>query len=182
MHRAPLLSLLDAYDPTEEERPALRQIFDFVRAEPRCFERSCAAGHMTGSAWILRHDRAAALLCHHRKLDRWLQPGGHADGDPELLRVAAREAEEESGIPGLRPLSRQIFDLDVHPIPARPGEPAHLHYDLRFCFLAPEGARFVLSEESKALAWVRPGELGRYTEEPSLRRLVRKWAPASGLD
>ena len=92
------------------------------------------------------------LLAHHRKLGRWLQPGGHSDGDPDTLAVALREAREESGL-DVRALDDAIFDIDVHRIPARGREPAHLHFDVRFLVQA-EHDRFRVSDESHALAWV----------------------------
>src|SRR5215510_11521790 len=95
---------------------ALRQ---FVAANPNCFERSLQIGHVTGSAWIVDLDRTHALLTHHRKLNKWLQLGGHADGDPDILRVALREAREESNLDAIRPVSENIFDVDIHVIPAR---------------------------------------------------------------
>lgn len=179
--RQPLLDLLDRYGRgpriTERERAAHAQLVDFVRREPACFERATVEGHITGSAWILNHDRSACLLTHHRKLGLWLQPGGHADGQSDVLEVALREGREESGIPGLAALDPEIFDVDVHEIPARKTEPAHLHYDVRFVLVAPEGATYVVSEESHDLAWVRPEEVARYNTDDSVLRMVDKWAP-----
>jgi 8-oxo-dGTP pyrophosphatase MutT (NUDIX family) len=108
MHRGPVLALLAAHVTRAEpgaEAAALREILAFVRAEPECLERRCAPGHLTGSAWIVSPCRRRVLLTHHHKLDRWLQLGGHADGDGDLLAVARREAEEESGLAGLRVVS-----------------------------------------------------------------------------
>jgi 8-oxo-dGTP pyrophosphatase MutT (NUDIX family) len=113
------------------------------------------------------------LLTHHRKLDRWLQLGGHSDGDPDTLAVARREAEEESGLP-VRVLGTAIFDLDVHEIPARKGDPAHYHYDVRFIFVADHEG-FEVSDESHDLAWVPIDGLADYSTEESLLRMGRKW-------
>ncbi len=103
----------------------------FIDSHPDCFERSCQVGHITGSAWIVNRAGDRVLLTHHRKLGRWLQPGGHSDGDPDTLEVALREAREESGL-DVRALDEAIFDLDVHLIPARGHEPAHLKHPLIF--------------------------------------------------
>lgn len=136
------------------------RILDFVNSTPECFHRSHLSGHITGSAWLLNPAGDAALLTLHRKLGRWLQPGGHADGDPNPLHVALREAEEESGIRGITALGTAIFDVDIHRIPARPrqGEPEHLHYDIRYLLQAPHGD-YVCSPESKALAWWTPAQI-----------------------
>ncbi len=179
-HRKKLLALLDRYGSSarilDSERSSLERLVAFVTRCPDCFERSLLEGHVTGSAWILDHAREACLLTHHKKLGRWLQCGGHADGDPDVMQVALREAAEESGIVGIEPLSPEIFDVDVHRIPAG-REPEHFHYDVRFALEAPAGARFVVSEESHALAWVRRAEVSRYDTDDSVRRMAEKWEP-----
>ncbi len=129
-------------------------------------------GHLTASALVVDVDRGAALLTHHRKLERWLQLGGHCDGDANLARTALREAVEESGIPDLR-IDPHPLDVDVHTIPARGAEPEHLHLDTRFWILAPPGSLEALSEESLELRWFRPEELGQIPTDESVRRLFR---------
>jgi 8-oxo-dGTP pyrophosphatase MutT (NUDIX family) len=114
------------------------------------------------------------LLTHHKKLGRWLQLGGHADGDSQVMRVASREAEEESGLKQLALVSREIFDIDVHLIPERGQEPAHYHYDVRFLFEADKNETLVVSEESNDLAWVPLVSIEDYSCEESILRMVRK--------
>lgn len=175
MHRAPLLRLLAEYaarHPDEGEMTARYR--DFVSAHPDCFERSLAVGHVTGAAWILDRSGTRVLLTHHRKLERWLQPGGHADGDPDVLATAAREAWEETGLEGLVPAGETLFDLDIHPIPARGEVPEHFHYDARFLFRATGNEDFIVSEESHDLAWVPLERLTDFTTEESLLRMARK--------
>ncbi len=178
-HRRMLLDLLGRYGQRElgdSERSSLERLIAFVERRPDCFERTLLEGHVTGSAWILDHARERCLLTHHKKLGLWLQCGGHADGDPDVLQVALREAHEESGIEGIEPLSPEIFDVDVHRIPAGK-EPEHFHYDVRFALVAPPGARFVVSDESHALAWVRADEIVAFGTDDSVRRMAEKWAP-----
>lgn len=174
--RGKLLDLLAGYRPEDAAQAALKACFaDFVTAHPDCCERSLAHGHLTGSAWLVSADGRRALLMHHRKLDRWLQPGGHADGDFDLAAVALREAEEETALAGLL-LEGGIFDLDRHEIPARGTEPAHWHYDLRFVVRAGGGEEFSQNAESLALAWFEISELaGRADLDESLRRMARRW-------
>lgn len=143
------------------------------------FKRERLAGHFTGSAWLVDDSGTSVLLTHHRKLDRWLQLGGHADGDAVLSRVALREAEEESGLTGLR-VQPGIFDLDRHLIPARGTEPAHWHYDVRYVVRTSGNEDFVVNEESHALAWrdIR-GIAADPGSDESLRRMARRWLEQS---
>ena len=175
MIRNALLEKLGAYQPPDpREAAAADALRAFVMAHPDCFERSLAIGHITGSAWIVDPDRTSALLTYHRKLDKWLQLGGHADGDPDILRVALREAREESGLEEIRAVSKDIFDIDIHVIPARAAEREHLHYDVRFLLEADPRAPLTASHESRSLAWVPLGEIERLNPEESITRMVAK--------
>lgn len=178
MHRRHLLEQVQQYmraHPTERE--SAQQLVEFVEAQPKCFLRTCEPGHITGSAWVVSGDRENFLLVHHKKLDRWLQVGGHADGEPEVFRAAFREAQEESGLwhlefhdgHGIRPL-----DVDIHPIPAHGAEPAHLHYDVRFLLIARAGEQPKVSAESHEVRWFPMGELEQVVKEESLLRMGRK--------
>ena len=174
MHRRGLKALLAAYRRQwPEESDTVARFVAFVDAHPDCFHRSCRTGHITGSAWVVDAGGNRVLLTHHRKLGRWLQPGGHCDGDPDTLAVALREAREESGLE-VRALDESIFDVDVHPIPAHEDEPTHHHFDVRFLVRA-EDDRYRVSEESRALAWVPAEEVGSLTDRESVLRMARKW-------
>ncbi len=175
--RARLLRDLDAYVASDAREETMRlRLRAFVSGHTDCFERSLRAGHVTGSAWIVDRAASAVVLAHHRKLARWLQPGGHADGDADVRRVALREASEESGLAGIVLARHAIYDLDVHDIPARADEPAHVHYDVRFAFYARREDAPVTSDESHAVAWVPLAEIERYAIDDSVRRLIAKTA------
>jgi 8-oxo-dGTP pyrophosphatase MutT (NUDIX family) len=175
MFRAELIRSLADYRARYPEESATIERFEaFVRSEPRCFERDCWSGHVTGSAWVVDAPGALVLLTHHRKLNRWLQLGGHCDGDVDPLRVACREAVEESGLV-VTPLSATLFDIDIHSIPARGSDPMHLHFDARFVFRIVGSDRYRVSDESHALSWVPIDAIESLTVEPSMLRMARKW-------
>lgn len=175
MYRNSLLSLLQQHTPVDVEEQAMtRQTIAFVQENPACFERSLLTGHITGSAWILSPDRQQVLLIHHRKLDRWLQPGGHADGDSDVAAVALREAREETGLTSLKLLSDAIFDVDIHEIPARADVPAHLHYDIRFLLEADPYEPFGFSDEIKNIQWFLLEMAKGVSDSVSINRLLMK--------
>ncbi len=179
MHRSKLIELLTDYGQRyPDERDTVDRFLAFVRANERCFERDLWVGHVTGSAWLVNAPGTHVLLTHHRKLGRWLQVGGHSDGNPDPLAVAIREAEEESGL-RVTPVGDEIFDIDIHEIPARKGDPAHFHFDVRFTLQAVGDDQFSVGEESLDLAWVPISSLPDYTDEWSVLRMAEKW-PAAG--
>ncbi|MCR9246762.1 MAG: NUDIX hydrolase [bacterium] len=178
----PLIELLERYRQlwsTGADQALVERFLDFLGRHPDCLLRSCVPGHITASCWILDAAGEHALFTHHRKLDRWLQLGGHVDGEAHVERAALREAQEESGMArfefvewaagGLVPL-----DLDVHPIPARGAEPRHDHWDVRFLLRAAAGQALTISDESNDLRWVPLAEIPRLTDEESVLRLDAK--------
>ncbi|MDZ4815878.1 MAG: NUDIX hydrolase [Verrucomicrobiota bacterium] len=176
MHREPLLNLIIDYSMRySEERETTDKFIEFVRRSPDCFKRELVEGHITGSAWVVSEAGDKTLLTHHRKLDKWFQTGGHADGLPDVANVAMKEAKEESGLTDLEFVSTGIFDVDIHEIPARKTEPTHFHYDVRFAIRALGSDVPVISDESHDLKWVPLDELERYTQEESMLRMARKW-------
>ncbi len=151
-----------------------RELLQFVHSTPDCFERNHAAGHITGSAWVLSPDGGKALLLLHRNLRKWLQPGGHADGDADVLHVALREAWEETGITDLRVVTEEIFDVDIHVIPAGLRAAEHKHYDVRF-LLRAAAWDIAMSDESLDIGWFSLSEMLSLEPHPddSVLRLAR---------
>ncbi|MEX2309462.1 MAG: NUDIX hydrolase [Pirellulales bacterium] len=185
MHRRPLLDMLARYRQVfPGESPVVDRICALVESHADCFERTCRPGHITAAAWILSPDRRRHLLTHHRKLDRWLQLGGHADGHWCVEEVALREAREESGLDEFEilPIDGAIIplDVDVHQIPARFDahgllvEDAHEHHDVRFLLIAHSGQPPLASDESHDVAWFTPDEVLERTNEESILRMLRK--------
>lgn len=166
-------TLADWIAPNEAQAAERDRMLAFIDGHPNdAHLRSCLEGHLTASCLLLNHEGTHALLTHHRKLKKWLQLGGHCDGDANLAHVAWCEATEESGIVGIE-IDPQPVDLDIHTIPARPGEPEHLHLDARFIARAPAGAVEVVSSESIELAWIGADELARLESDDSVLRLFR---------
>ncbi|MDQ8185748.1 NUDIX hydrolase [Pelagicoccus sp. SDUM812002] len=176
MKRQPLIALLETYRSLwADESEACDRYLEFVSRNPDCFERSLREGHVTGSAWIVNTAGTHVLLTHHRKLGQWFQLGGHADGESDVAKVAMLEAREESGLAGLQFVSDEIFDIDIHLIPARKSDPEHYHYDVRFALQSMVSDAYTVSEESLNLAWVELANLTEYTTEESMLRMARKW-------
>jgi 8-oxo-dGTP pyrophosphatase MutT (NUDIX family) len=156
----------------DAERRMVEQTRQFLLAAPDALSRQNLQGHITASAWLLNLTRDAVLLMHHRKLGRWLQPGGHVEDGEGVREAALREAVEETGIDKVRFLDKAIFDVDVHEIPARAGIASHLHYDIRF--LMEADGEPVRSHESHAVAWSALTRIEEYSREESVLRLARK--------
>ena len=176
MHRDSVLNKIELYRRTTPEQSEVAQTFiDFIQSNSNCFERTNLKGHLTGSCWLLNTKGDKALLTHHKKLGKWLQLGGHADGDYDIMNVALKEAQEESGIDNIRPIIEEIFDLDAHIIPARKNEPEHIHYDVRFLLRCTDNDNFSVSDESHDLAWLSFDELKSVESDDSVHRMARKW-------
>jgi 8-oxo-dGTP pyrophosphatase MutT (NUDIX family) len=177
MHRQWLTQKLAEYQPfNQEERNDYDSLKEFVSATPNCFDRYFyTPGHITGSAWIVSPDLQKVVLHHHRKLKKWIQPGGHSDNHPITLEVALQEAQEETGLKSLHPLSENIFDLSIRNFPERSDQPAHLHYDLRFLFQADPTEPFQpAAEESQILLWIPLNKIPNYNNQSNILRMVEK--------
>jgi 8-oxo-dGTP pyrophosphatase MutT (NUDIX family) len=185
MHRWHLLDMLAHYRRVfPGEASVADRVCELVESRADCFDRSCRPGHITGAAWIVSADRRRCLLTHHRKLDRWVQLGGHADGEWQVDEVALREAREESGMAGFKFVringALMPLDVDVHQIPERRDargnvvEDAHEHYDVRFLLIARSEQEIRVSDESHDVAWFTPDEIRQRTDEESVLRMLRK--------
>jgi 8-oxo-dGTP pyrophosphatase MutT (NUDIX family) len=176
MDRASLIAFLQRYrSPYEEERHFVPRFLSLLRNFDNCYARALSTGHLTASAFIVDARNSATLLVLHRKLGRWLQPGGHADGDENLVQVALREAGEETGLKRLSLRSGQAFDIDIHPIPARGELKTHFHYDLRFLVEGSREETLEPNAESVSLAWFGWDELEAATgANRSIRRMMEK--------
>jgi 8-oxo-dGTP pyrophosphatase MutT (NUDIX family) len=176
MEHIELIQLLENYNPIfPEEIVFKKDMLAFVSEHHNCFERSLSIGHITASAWLLNKDRTKALLTHHAKLGKWFQLGGHCDGNPHVVAVAIKEAQEESGIKNIVPVSQEIFDIDIHLIPENKKEKAHYHYDVRFLLCVTSDEEIKQNKESKELRWIGQNKTDLPTDNLSVVRMFNKW-------
>lgn len=177
MHRRELLGLLDRHHSRfMDEAAFVQRTRQFVQAHEDCFFRELSPGHVTGSAWVVNPGRDKALMLHHRKHDQWFQPGGHADGDADILRVALRETAEETGLDAshIRLVDRALFDVDIHTIAESPRGPRHRHFDIRFLVEMDDNLALPGNDESHQVLWVPLHQVARFNNNRSTHRMVEK--------
>lgn len=170
-----LFSLVQSHFPIDSDEAAHRDhILSFLSTAPQPMDRNVFdPGHITGSAFLASDDGRNILLIHHAKLNRWLQPGGHAErGETDARHVARREAHEEVGVL-TDENSGELLDLDVHTIPARKDQPAHFHFDLRYLFFIPK-RDIIHANEVLDARWFTLDEAEKVIDEPGLRRMIHK--------
>jgi 8-oxo-dGTP pyrophosphatase MutT (NUDIX family) len=162
------------YQPSDAREQGFRaRMLALLEARAPLSRHHFEPGHLTASAFVLSPEGDALLLIFHRKLGIWVQPGGHIEPtDADLEAAARREVAEEVGLSLVEPAA-SIFDVDIHAIPARKDEPAHEHFDVRFCLRAPTRA-FVASDEVADARWVASSEIDRLTSDESVLRAARK--------
>lgn len=177
MHRKELLQLLNRHETRfMEEAGFVARARAFVEANTDVFNREHLPLHVTGSAWVVSPDFTQALILHHVKQDQWFQPGGHADGDNDVLRVALRETSEETGLDPdqIQLLSDEVFDVDIHTIPASRHDTWHEHIDLRFLVQIDNRLPVPGSDESHEVLWVDLRHVSAYNNNRSTWRMVEK--------
>lgn len=177
MHRQELLQLLEQHHTRFiEELGFVKRAIAYVAANEDCFYRELWPAHVTGSAWVVSPDRSRVLMMHHKKHGQWFQPGGHADGDADILRVALRETAEETGLDSsqVKLLQKQIFDVDIHSIPAMGNDPRHQHIDVRFLVEIDDSLPIPGNDESHDVIWIDIYSVARFNNNRSTYRMVEK--------
>ncbi len=164
-----------------EERAFAYRGCRLLQNSPRCFYRDNEGAHVTASTWVLNPRRDATLLMLHRKLGQWFQPGGHADGDEDVLRVALKECSEETALSlsAIHLLEPDIFDIDFHRIPVNRPDGGHEHLDIRFLVEIDDRLPVPGNDESHELRWILLHDVPAYNQERSVHRLlvkIRQWA------
>ena len=162
------------YSSEFEEEIAFKERFiELITHNSNCYSRESLTGHITASAFIFDKNRRKVLLIHHKKLDKWLQPGGHCDGDKDVFSVAKKEVWEETGLKDCIS-DGEIFDLDIHIIPERKGIPEHEHFDIRYLFFADSNIPLIKNHETIDLKWIDILNIRDYSAEKSILRMVEK--------
>ena len=177
MHRQELLNLLKEHHTRfMDEAGYVARAIGYIAEHEDCFYRELWPIHVTGSAWVISPDRNRILMMHHKKHDQWFQPGGHADGDADIVRVALRETSEETGIDlsKVKLLDLNVFDVDIHSIPAIGNEPQHFHIDIRFLVEIDDNVPVPGNDESHQVLWVNLYEVTRYNNNRSTYRMLEK--------
>lgn len=178
MHREKLLDSIQAFKKSkwcsEIEQGIADRFIAFISQNKDCFLRELEQGHLTASCWLWNEDESACLFTLHKKLKKWLQLGGHADGEYCLLKVSLKEAKEESGIETIIPLSNEIFDLHIHEVPESAKEKAHLHYDVRYVLKIEKETPLTVSDESIDLKWIHLKDFENYELDDSILKMRKK--------
>jgi 8-oxo-dGTP pyrophosphatase MutT (NUDIX family) len=173
--RLELITALKNYKTDFEEERNYIAPFQLLLQHFQAYSRDHLPGHITGSAWIIDKTRNYVLLTHHAKLNRWLQPGGHADDNEDIFFVARKEAEEETGLKSFKLVKKEIFDIDIHLIPERNDLAAHFHYDVRILLQADRNEKTEISLESHDVQWIPLDELPERSENNiSMLRMSEK--------
>jgi 8-oxo-dGTP pyrophosphatase MutT (NUDIX family) len=177
MHRQDLLDLLYRHDTRFiDEAGFVERARRFVESHSDVFNREHRPMHVTGSAWVVSPDFNQALILHHVKQDQWFQPGGHADGEADILSVAVRETSEETGLDAahVRLLTDDVFDVDIHTIPASQHDDRHEHIDIRFLVQIDNQLPVPGNDESHEVIWVDLHQVSTFNNNRSTWRMVEK--------
>lgn len=175
--RFDLLEQLEAYEPTSGEEMSRDRLITALREPGDPFSRyRFDPGHVTAGGIVLSPDGAAVLLIHHRRLGRWIEPGGHIDpADESVFAAALREVVEETGAQGLERLGTGIFDVDAHPIPSGRSEPPHTHFNVAYAMRAASHELTIASEVLDA-RWQQLDEVATVTSDRAVVRAATKLA------
>jgi 8-oxo-dGTP pyrophosphatase MutT (NUDIX family) len=169
--------LANYHSPFLEENVSKEKILKFLASCKDPFSRKSLEGHVTASGFLVNNDKSKFLLMHHRKLKKWVQPGGHCDGDADVLAIAIKETKEESGIVSIKPISCQIYDIEVYWFPANLNEKGHYHYDITFLLGTVDNDLLIKNIEANALRWFAFEDYfheGVIVDNP-IKRMIKKF-------
>lgn len=175
MDKEAIVEALHAYrEKFVDENDKVARFITYLKNAKTFLGKTNSQGHITSSSWVVNKNKTKVLLTNHKKLDRWLQLGGHTEEGESLYESACREVAEESGIDRFLTVSKAIYDLDIHWIPKFKNTHGHYHYDVRYLFEADENLQITVSDESHDVKWVEVAHINAYTSSDSILRMVNK--------
>ena len=176
-----LLKQLERYRPfNKQESRDREELLRRLRGGEELYSRENTAAHLTASAWVVSPDRCQVLMAHHNLYNSWAWLGGHADGERDLLAVALKEAQEESGLSRLRPVSPDIFSIEILPVAGHEKRgrylSSHLHLNITYLLEAdPAELLRCKPDANSRVAWFTPQEaVAAYTEVWFQERIYSK--------
>ena len=167
-----LIEQIERYQPENEQEQKDKEVMlHFLKTNPDAFLRTNTIGHMSASAWVVNRERTKVLMCYHKIYNSWSWLGGHADGEKDLLKVAVKEVQEESGLMNVRPLTEEIISLEILTVDGhvKNGEyvPSHLHLNVTYLLEADENETLSIKEdENSGVAWFTLKEALKKSTEP----------------
>lgn len=175
-----LLSIINAYEPDDEQEAADKEIMAaFIRENDNCLLRDNRIAHFSASAWVVNEDRTKVLMIYHNIYKSWAWTGGHADGEEDLLKVAVKEAEEESGLRNIQPISREPMSLETLCVNSHWKKgifvPAHLHFNVTYLLQADEKEPLKIKEdENSGVRWIEIQKAPVISTEECMQEIYRK--------
>lgn len=153
-----------------QEKKDKEMILDFINNNPQAFLRESRIAHLTASSWIVNKDWTKVLMVYHNIYNSWSWTGGHADGDEDLLRVAIKEAKEETGLINIKPVSKEIYSIEALTVDGhfKKGEyvSSHLHFNVTYLLEADENDDIKpLLSENKGVKWIKLTDINREVNE-----------------
>ena len=184
-----MIQKIREYKPFNEQEERDREVLlRLLSGVEDVYSRENLTAHMTASAWVVNENRDKVLMAYHNIYHSWSWLGGHADGERDLLAVALREVGEESGVIHVRPLSEEIFSMEILTVDGHEKRgkyvPSHLHLNLTYLLEAREGdALSMKADENSGVAWFGLEEAVKASTEPwfkervygKLNEKLRRW-------
>lgn len=163
---------IEEYTPyNEQERKDKELMLWFLKSNPNAFDRENTIAHMTASCFIVDPAMEKTLFCFHRIYQSWSWLGGHADGDKDLLKVALKEAREESGLTHIRPYDSKIFSIESLCVNGHVKRghyvSSHLHFNVTYLLVADMNETLHIKEdENSSLRWFALDDILKASSEP----------------
>lgn len=163
----------------EQEASDKESILNYIKDFDNVFYRENGYGHFTSSAWVVNKERTKVLMIHHNIYNSWAWPGGHADGDDNLINVAMKEVKEETGVKNIKPISNNILAIDVIPVwgHIKRGKyvSSHEHLNVTYLFECDENETLrIKADENAGVRWINIDEINDLVEDQQMHNIYAK--------